>query len=428
MRVAEIALQTPDSRNRYIDLLRVVAIAAVVLGHYFLSVITRDGDGGLNAVNILGIAPWTQYLTWIVQVMPVFFIVGGWSNKASWESARRRGRSYADWVRGRAVRLLRPTMVFIGAWFGLGMVLGQIVDATILDVAGRTVAAPLWFLSVYLLVVAAAPLMLELHYRFGTAASLMLIAPVAVVDGLHHIADVPLVGFLNYGLVWLAIHQLGYLWHDERITSRIAAAMATGGLATVVALSAVGPYPISMVGVPGEAMSNTSPPTVVLVALGVFQAGALLLLEQPARRWLQGPKVWKAVIVGNANIMTIYLWHFTALVIVAAGLYLFPLMPDVARLSPQWWVLHGVEIVAYLVGLVPLVLLFGRFERTTARIAGPSGSVAAIIGVGLSSAAFALFAAGGLSATDAFGGIPWQATALGLAGLALLGASSVRSQ
>jgi hypothetical protein len=59
----------------------------------------RRGDRAL--ADLLEVAPWTQWLTWIFQVMPIFFVVGGFANAASWESARARGLGCSAWVSRR---------------------------------------------------------------------------------------------------------------------------------------------------------------------------------------------------------------------------------------------------------------------------------------------------------------------------------------
>jgi hypothetical protein len=67
----------------------------------------------------LATVPLMRDLTWLFQVMPLFFIVGGYANAISWRSAGRRGESYATWLQTRLVRLVRPTAVFFAVWVGL---------------------------------------------------------------------------------------------------------------------------------------------------------------------------------------------------------------------------------------------------------------------------------------------------------------------
>ena len=52
-------------------------------------------------------------------------------------------------------------------------------------------------------------------------------------------------------------------------------------LGATVAATTLGPYPVSMVSVPGEALGNTSPPTVTLVLLGCTHLFAVRALLRP---------------------------------------------------------------------------------------------------------------------------------------------------
>ena len=63
----------------------------------------------------------------------------------------------------------------------------------------------------------------------------------------------------------------------------------------VLALTAFGPYPVSMVGMPGERVSNMAPPTVCILALTCWLVGLVMLLRPVVTRWLARPRVWAAV-------------------------------------------------------------------------------------------------------------------------------------
>src|SRR5205085_11014032 len=132
-------------------------------------------------------------------------------------------------------------------------------DRGVLRLATRVVAQPLWFVGVYLGVVALAPAMLALHRRSGRFAPLVPVAlgaAAVAVDVARFGFGVPFVGFANVAFVWLAVHQVGFLYADGRLRGWVGPAMAVGGLAATVALTTVGGYPVSMVGVPGEPVSN----------------------------------------------------------------------------------------------------------------------------------------------------------------------------
>ena len=111
----ELADRTPSSRNRYLDLLRFVSIAAVVLGHWLIAVLGFR-DGAFVGENLLEIYPDAQIGTWLFQVMSIFFLVGGFTNALSWESGTKRGSSYGAWLQARYARLLRPALVFVAFW------------------------------------------------------------------------------------------------------------------------------------------------------------------------------------------------------------------------------------------------------------------------------------------------------------------------
>ena len=69
--------------------MRVVSILVVVFGHWLMAAVVIE-DGELIPGHLLEMADWTHPLTWIFQVMPLFFLMGGYSNALSWRSARRR--------------------------------------------------------------------------------------------------------------------------------------------------------------------------------------------------------------------------------------------------------------------------------------------------------------------------------------------------
>lgn len=380
-----VALHTPVGRDRYVDLLRVASLAAVVLGHWLMITAVPGPAGSTEITNLLAVAPGLQPVTWLLQVMPIFFLVGGFSQATAWASTRRRSGTYADYLRARAGRLLRPTAAFIACWLVLGAaVAGTGHDVGLVRVALRTVAQPLWFLGVYLAVVALAPPMWWLHRRVGRFAPAVpagMFAAAGVVDVLRFTAGQHRLAYLNLLLVWVGVHQLGYLYADgtlQRGGRRLAGLLAGGGLAAVVALTALGPYPVSMVGVPGEAVSNMSPPTAALAAHAVWLTGLVLLLRGPLARRLARPAVWQAVIVGNIIAMTAFLWHLTAaFVAIGVGLALGWTGPPAA--SALWWLWRPVWVLALAAITAGLVCIFRRFDpvRPTPERTGEPASPAA---------------------------------------------------
>lgn len=360
--VRELAGATPATRDRYVDLLRVASLGAVVLGHWLMAAVTPDGVG-----NLLAVVPALQPLTWLLQVMPVFFFVGGFSHALSYRSLLRKRPEgsedsvYSAFLRARLQRLLRPTMVFVLVW-GAAALLVQLLGGGggLTGVTLRMVTQPLWFIGIYLAMVAFTPPLLRLHERYGWGAFAGLAVAAVAVDVLRFAAGVPYVEFLNFAFVWLAVHQLGFLRADGRI--RRPALLAGAGLVAAIALVAFGPYPLSMVGMPGEKVSNMAPPSLALLAHGLWLLGAVELLRAPAARLLERPRVWRTVVAANGVAMTAFLWHLTAMFgVYGALLALNVELP--APASAAWWAQVPLRIALAAALTAGLVAAFRTFER-----------------------------------------------------------------
>ncbi|MDA5284279.1 acyltransferase [Streptomyces sp. Isolate_45] len=375
----DLAAATPATRDRYVDLLRVASLGTVVLGHWLMAAVAGDGIG-----NLLALVPPLQVLTWGLQIMPVFFFVGGFAHALSYRSLARRadGPVYAAFLRARLQRLLRPTLVFVVVWTALALAvqLAGLDGGRLTGAALRLVTQPLWFIGIYLAMVAFTPPLLKLHERHGWAAFAALAGAAALVDVLRFALDVPYVEFLNFAFVWLAVHQLGFLRADGRITRP--AALAAAGLAGAVLLVAAGPYPLSMVGMPGEKVSNMAPPTLALLCHGLWLVGAVQLLARPATAWLERPRVWRRVVAANGVAMTAFLWHLTAMLgVYAAQLALGLALPEPA--SAAWWAQVPPRILLAALVTALLVACFRRFEAPVAAAPTPGNGPVAALGITL---------------------------------------------
>ena len=336
--------QTPATRDRYLDLLRVASILVVVLGHWMARVLTA-ANGSLGAGDavaegyILAVIPVTQWATLLFNVMPIFFLVGGALNAPSWRRARHEGETAADWLRRRSRRLLRPLLPLLALWLTISVVLGAGVGEDAMVLEPDSALIPIWFLAAYLVVTALTPVTLRLHEWAGGLWLLAICAVAAVaVDLLRFgpLADTltiegqPAIGALNYLTVYVLLHQLGYLWADDRLPRRAWQQLAVGlvGAAALVVMIGLGPYPLTMVPIAGtELPNNLTPPSAALVALGLCQLAVALLARERVTSWLQEPRVWTAVALPGGRLMTIYLWHQTAMLVVANATILTGLWP-----------------------------------------------------------------------------------------------------
>jgi fucose 4-O-acetylase-like acetyltransferase len=373
-------------RDRFLDALRVLGVLVVVLGHWAVMMVYWEDDRILG-INALEVIPALRLATWVVQVMPLMFFVGGFANATT---LRLRERSVPAYLRDRLVRLLGPTVLFIGAWFAVGVAVevGDVGRADALHRAADVAALPFWFLGIYLVAVGLAPAMLRLHERFGWRVPLALGLGVAAVDVVARGVGVSDLGNVNYALVWLLAHQSGFFYADGRLQSlgaRIHAAMAVAGVAGMIGLVTIGTYPVSMVEVPGEPVSNTAPPSVGLVFLLLWLVGLALLARPALDRWLQRRRPWDLVARLNRVPLTLYLWHVTAITVAVSVLYPlgFP-QPEIG--TARWWALRPAWVAAMVPVLVILVWVFRRFEvhpRTepVAGTFGAVGTVATVFGV-----------------------------------------------
>ena len=365
-RLSELADATPDKRDRYVDFLRAFSISVVVLGHW-LGAVVEWHAGQVTGASALNLVPGLWIVTWALQIMPIFFFVGGFSNLVTYEGLRRLDEGVGTFLKGRAGRLLRPVGIFLLFWAIVGLLAVRLLELPegSVKLASGVLLGPLWFISVYIVLVAMSPLMLFLHHRFRVGVVITLGLLAIAVDVLRFVAEVPRIGWANFLIVWLLIHQLGFFYADgtfARLSRRFFWLLGLGGYLAMILLVQLETYPASMVGCCEDKISNMNPPTLAIMALGIGQVGIAMLLRPAMTRWLAKPRLWKGVIVINSSIMTLFLWHISALVLTIAVLIQVG-FPQAEFGSGQWWLLRPLWFGLAALVLVGLVWVFGRFER-----------------------------------------------------------------
>jgi len=355
---------TPSDRNRVVDLLRALSILVVVFGHWLMAAVTIE-NSELVAGHLLILADWTHPLTWLFQVMPVFFLVGGYANGLSWRSARRRDETYGGWLRARLRRLTLPVVPLLLFWtVGGWLALRLGFEWEVLQLASQVALVPTWFLAAYVVIVTVAPLGLWIWERWGWWSIITGLALSGLCDWLSISLGIVPLGFLNYIFVWGTVHQIGFAWLDGTLDETWKRAlMAATGLVGTLLLVGLGPYPVAMVGLDTTEITNSYPPRVTLAFLGMFQSGLALIFEKPMGRLTQRRGVWIFVVGVSARIMTLYLWHLTAMVIViglslAVGGWGLGIEP----LSADWWLSRPIWFLVVGLVTIGMVAVFGRFE------------------------------------------------------------------
>ncbi len=411
-------------RYRYLDLLRVVAIGGVVYGHWLLVDVTYSG-GRLSGQDAVDYVSWGRWLTWAFQVMPVFFLVGGYVNARSWAAHQARGESWTWWVRDRAMRLWWPTTVFVAVAI-LAVVAARAAgaDTAVVAEAGWLVALQLWFLPVYLLLITLTPVMLTLHRRWGLAVPAVMAAAAALVGAGVTGPHLHVIGYANYLLVWGSIHQWGFAWQDGTLTRARwrPYALAAGGAALLAGLVTSQAFQADMVG-----SGNTNPPSIALLAYSAVQAGLVIAAAPAATRLLARPRLWRRVTRLNEATMTVYLWHFVPVIIVAVAFYPTGIMPQPAIGTARWWELRPAWLALLTVVLVPLVIAVMRAERPMIRLPAGLGRPGpwspALLLVGLAASMFGLtrLAIAGFAPGGQLPALALAACAVGLAATLLTG-------
>jgi len=371
---------TPPTRDRFVDLLRALSIGVVVCWHWLFSITHRQPDGTLSMPNPIDQLPGAWLATWILQVMPLFFFVGGFANGAGWRSARRAGRGDGVFLRSRLRRLLVPVGVFVAVWMAIDWMLFLALPGhrSVL-VSDLVVFVPLWFLGTYLAVVLMVPFTARLHDRRPVASLVALGTAVLGVDVLRFAGAPRAVAWLNLLLVFLFAHQLGYWYLDGRLTRRrsTAAWLAIGGAIALVLLTTVGPYPGTLVATDKADFSNMNPPTAVIAAAAVLQAGLVLLVRPRVQRWLARRRVWKFVVAANAMPMTVFCWHMMALFV---ALPVLDVLVGGLATTPTtgWWFQRPLWLFLPGLALVGLLAVFGRFELPRGALGrrSPAGNTA----------------------------------------------------
>lgn len=377
---------------------------AVAIGHWMaMDVALRDGE--LVAGNALEAAPAMAVMTWLFQVMPLFFVVGGFSSAMSLDSFTAkagddpiRGARPQDWVIARLRRMLAPTIALAATWavpIAGGFALGQ---SELIAVGAVAAAIPLWFLANYTIDTAIAPYVLPMFRKHPVALPTIGVTTFALLE-VARFAGVPALPHLNWVLGWLLFQIAGFAWRDGLVPSgRSLAAIATGFWGLAIAAVTVGPYPVSMVHFPGLENSPTHPPSLALMLFGAAYSATAILLAPAISRWLaERPKAWAAVVGANAVAMSVYLWHFTAAIAAAAVFHMLGWLPTADVGTFAWWLeklpLMGLAALI-LVAIVAKVMPIERKALLAERHPFVGGRLAMLVLAGVLSTALKQWAHG----------------------------------
>ena len=308
-RPAEIEANTPPDRDRAIDVIRIAALVGVVIGHTVMATSTVRDDVFIWS-NLLTASPVFQALTWLFQIMPLFFFAGVAASVQSWTPAM----SWGNWLMRRCTRLYRPVFYYLGFWAVTLAVLRLILPVHVYEpIAGISIQL-LWFLGAYVLVLAAVPVLA----RITTTGRF--VAAVAAVYGVIAVVDViriqteqwSALGYLNL-VAWLIPGMFGVAYRRGLLSARAALGVGVTMFAVNVAILVRGPYELSLVGIETQELKNMSPPSLLLAGHAIMLCALAIAAAPAITRWARRPRVWWLTVIGNSGAMTLYLWHIPAL-------------------------------------------------------------------------------------------------------------------
>ncbi|MET8980752.1 acyltransferase [Streptomyces sp. NPDC004539] len=396
---ARIDAATPPHRDRAVDALRALAILGVVLGHWLVTALVADGDT-LRTASPLASMPWLAPVSWTFQTLAVFFMVGGHVSTRSYAAARKRARGadhargddrpagvrdasgrepsyratferrgvYAGWLRTRLARLFLPVAALVGVWAAVAvcLLLGGASFVTVRTVV-KLALSPLWFLLVFAGLTAATPLLARLNPLWP----LVVVLHVDLVR--FGLGGPAWLGWVNLAAGWAVPYTLGAAWTRGELEGRRAGwVLLAGGAVVTAVLVRWGGYPASMVGVPGEGVSNLDPPTLAAVSFGLAQCGLALLLRGRLRRAMSRPRAWAAVALLNLSAMTVFLWHQTALMATTALALPAGHLPGLHTLpdTPAWVPYRLLWLPAFALALAVCWAAFHGWETRPGRRGG----------------------------------------------------------
>ena len=347
-----------SKRDLTLDLARVFSVVLVVIVHLLMVGVGADSTGALSVSRPLEEQPWFSAATWVGQIMPLFFVVGGFASLTAWRSLGRRGGTSSDYVRNRVLRLAQPALplfIFYVVVIGAATLIG--IDAEFLDGIVSGAGFPLWFLAAYTLCQALVPFMARRHARAPRLTLGVLLAAVVVVDALRYSTGITEIGLFNLAFVWLLVQQIGFWyadgWFARRRWWQLALITATSYV-LLVPLTRIGPYSDDM-------LANLNPATLPLVLLAFGQAALLRLLHPVLAALMKTKGARAAVFVVGTRLMTIYLWHLPVIIALSGVALLIPgASPEPS--STAWWLSRPIFFVIVMAALFGLSFLVGRYE------------------------------------------------------------------
>ncbi|WP_333891908.1 acyltransferase [Mycolicibacterium gadium] len=306
---AKVETSTPAGRDRAIDVIRITALTGVILGHTLMATSIIRDDVFIWS-NLLTESTVLQALTWIFQIMPLFFFAGVAASVQSWTP----GDSWGNWLMRRCTRLYRPVFYYLGFWGVTLTMLHLLLPINVYRPIAGIATQLLWFLGAYVLVLAAVPMLARIsttgQFVIAVAAAYAFVASVDAVR--VHTAAPTLLGYLNLSM-WLIPGLFGVAYRRRLLAPAPALVLGVAMFVVNVALVLKGPYELSLVGIETQQLKNMSPPSLLLAGHAIMMCALAIAAAPAISRWARRPRIWWLTAIGNSGAMTLYLWHIPLL-------------------------------------------------------------------------------------------------------------------
>ncbi len=361
--IGDLISEVKADRNRAVDFYKATAMVAVAFGHWMAIAVFKDSDGALVAKNALEFDYSLAWVTWALQVMPLFFLAGGFSSAVSLDSHNRKGGRPQDWVANRLRRMMLPTMILAYLWIVVLAVAAVVGIGDMAFLGAAAAAIPLWFLANYTIDTAIAPITLPL-FRQNPLMFFLGIGSAFTLFEILGMVGVPYIHGVNWVIGWLIFQILGFAWKDGLLPDRRLLVLIAPILwAVTYIVVKLGPWRASMVNDGEETFNPTHPPSIALMLFGLAYCATALVLAPYINTWL-GKSVasFKTVAMLGGVGMSVYLWHFSAAVVAGVILLFTGGLPTADVGTGAWWIQKTPLIGLSFVILMATLSLVKRFE------------------------------------------------------------------
>lgn len=313
-------------------------------------------------------------LTWVLQVMPLFFIVSGSVNAEAWNRHHQRGGGLTAFVRRRVGRFTAPLAMLV-ALCAVAELTGRALNGQPFITRHLVILVPLWTLGLLMAYAPATAMLDRAWRRFGTTTTVWLGSIVVLSDLVRFRAGSDLAAVAQTVStigVWLVAYQLGWVYRaavaqGAEATRGTGQVLASVGFVGLVVTTNIDVYPRPMVATTTDSMSNLLPTTVPVMMLALLQCGLLLVFRPRLAAWLDRDQMRGRLDALGGYALPAYLLHMIVVVAMVLALEATGLgLSDVPTVA--WWITRPLWLAAVVALMIPMIRASGRLLESDTRV------------------------------------------------------------